>query len=727
MVIVVIAFVSILVSLILYTTLINYQIKAADLRNKRSFYTAEHALEEIKAGLEQDVSWALGGAYLSVMEDYAQYTDEQRSEEFQSMYVESLRSRLKGDTDKVYNLAYLTAFLQDTAWIDGEEEDAGTGAKLTAKGTDGHYHEDTGLLLAYEDAVVLKDLMVTYLDEKGNVSRIRTDIRLQVPNMTFNESFKLPDILSYCVIANRKLDATASTDSTLSGSVYGGSEGMVFSGKTTLNNADLIVTDGEVLVEGTGTVQFASDTKLWAQGIDMQGKTLNLLGNSYIQDDLTINNSHTQVTIAGDYYGYGYGEAQTPKNNSAILINGTNTSLNMSDVSHLFLAGHAYIGTNLVADGTIPEGEYGWDNTPIQMGESLAAKSDQLAYLVPIECLWVNKEDGKSLAHSNPIPEADINGFTSQGATEFDASKVPAKYAEAMNYVDGFKTVYRNDSGIKMIYYYFTFSTEQKANRFFSAYYAADKEQMDQYLKIYLSDYQSPNRALEVNIAGNMFTMVNGQYVLKEGENDADDVTERKIESDTYAETYTQLCTTLSRTEPTDAEKNIKADSGLFYNIIDKNELEKLIDPTKGANYGSGPYLFLDEEGKTRVVVVNNVSSTYVIDSLTAHDINWEDVRILLATGDVKLSGSLTYKGIVIAGKEVALEGGIGLESDSKGVSEAMQAYIQPAGETEESSKIMAVNLFVDGSYTFADTEDIGITGEVRTDELVVFENWNKE
>ena len=87
MVLVAIAFVAILVSLILYTTMINYQIKVADLRNKRSFYTAEHALNEIKAGLEQDVSRAFGRAYLYVMENYSQYSDEERGDEFAREYL----------------------------------------------------------------------------------------------------------------------------------------------------------------------------------------------------------------------------------------------------------------------------------------------------------------------------------------------------------------------------------------------------------------------------------------------------------------------------------------------------------------------------------------------------------------------------------------------------------------------------------------------------------------
>lgn len=58
-VIIAVSLVGILGMLILYIALSNFQMKITDLKGKDSFYTAERALEEIRAGLQEDVGDAM--------------------------------------------------------------------------------------------------------------------------------------------------------------------------------------------------------------------------------------------------------------------------------------------------------------------------------------------------------------------------------------------------------------------------------------------------------------------------------------------------------------------------------------------------------------------------------------------------------------------------------------------------------------------------------------------
>lgn len=892
-VIITIAFIGILVSMLMYITFMNFKIKTADVKNKNSFYTAENALEEIKAGLQGEVSEAMGSAYLDIMQNYGIYSDDERSENFEWSYMTALRDKLKvPGTDNYYQVSVLTGYLQETAWNEATQ----TGAKISAEDA------DKGVLLMLEDGVVLKDVTVTYVSADGNVSRIETDIRLALPEVSFNESFKLPDILSYCLIANNNLQVNSGSN-TFVGSAYGGRNGIQINNNSVVNvsKADLLVTDQTVTINGGSTLVIAEDCNLWAENIVVDSSNLDLGGTAYIGDDLTIDGSYSKVTIRNTYYGYGYGdyggsasvgvtesllaatleemdgglltasmdygtvdysgiatdaleldpkfgffknkdgsitvyvqdftqthgqtgdkgkdqddisdnitpmlhlrvydetqqykpalgelpfmttlkpdptlgdnyyscvipraseeaviyfhytyypydtkvrsdsgvlatvvagipskepeeEVEKPEiiepdtqdpvdesaaKNSAILINGLHTTLDMSAVQRLYLAGNAFINTA----GTVTVNGTEQTNKSVFMGESLAIKSDQLAYLVPSECLWVL--DGESLCNMNPVPVDLLATYSSQGAKEVSlGSKSDVLGVALGNYAQNYQKVYRVVDGAKLVYYYLNFATEEDANEFFEAYYKADKDRMDAYLKVYVETLKLPvDSMLRVNLAGNVFGMENGKFVLNEATAATDNNSELKLESDGYANTFSQLCTTLSRVEPTTAQTSEKNANGIFYNIVDRTELNNLV-PTVG-----GVETVYNNSGDVGAVIVNNAGgSTY---QMTADDsVNWDEIRILLASGDVIADHN--FKGIIIAGGTIYVQGGITIEYDSDGVSEAMQIDTF----LDDGTASTVVNLFVEGNYVYNGDESLVGGALVKTADLVRYENWSKE
>ena len=77
----------------------------------------------------------------------------------------------------------------------------------------------------------------------------------------------------------------------------------------------------------------------------------------------------------------------------------------LNELKNLTLAGNSYISLTKANDGITSED--GVSNTGVQdvmMGQSIAVKSDQLAYLVPALCIGVDAS-GKTVLNgaSNPI------------------------------------------------------------------------------------------------------------------------------------------------------------------------------------------------------------------------------------------------------------------------------------------------------------------------------------
>ena len=59
MIIVIIAFIAILVSVLMFVSFSGYQMRVVDRRGKDNFYTAETVLDEINVGLQGEISGAL--------------------------------------------------------------------------------------------------------------------------------------------------------------------------------------------------------------------------------------------------------------------------------------------------------------------------------------------------------------------------------------------------------------------------------------------------------------------------------------------------------------------------------------------------------------------------------------------------------------------------------------------------------------------------------------------
>ena len=213
MVLVAIAFVSIMGSMVMYSTFYNYKMKVIDRSAKDSFYSADLAMDEVKAGLQMVVTDAFSDAYIDTLEQYGDIEEIDLNEYMLTAYKNRIIDFLELETDsQKYQISILQGFLTQPA---------------DNKGEMGAYVESsTCEMLPYTDGIRLKDVCLTYTDEEGYVSIIETDFLLPYPNLGLGATYEFPDIDEYCLIANEKLVAKKGTLSTnnrvvMSGGVYG--------------------------------------------------------------------------------------------------------------------------------------------------------------------------------------------------------------------------------------------------------------------------------------------------------------------------------------------------------------------------------------------------------------------------------------------------------------------------------------------------------------------------
>lgn len=333
-VIIAVSFIGILGLLVLYMALSNFQMKITDLKGKDSFYTAERAIEEIRVGLQEDVGNSMSEAYIKVLETYDKdenstdvVLDKQRQNDFINEFIKKLANRLKKDSDQSkYDLDYLKKYL------DMKINENETLIVTTPSNKEPVMTKDN------KNGILLKNLKVIYVDPKGYASVIETDIRLGIPKVQFPTPSTLPDLMNMIVVAGKGIICEGG-NTTISGSIYSGilqdindntileknpyTSIWVKSGANLdIQSGDKIVSAGEIYMEPNASFTSEAGVTLWAQGVKLSSAQVNLLGTTYLSDDLTIESgSGSRVTVQGEYYGYGYPESARSSLNNYMYDN----------------------------------------------------------------------------------------------------------------------------------------------------------------------------------------------------------------------------------------------------------------------------------------------------------------------------------------------------------------------------------------------------------------------
>lgn len=370
-----VAFVAILASVVMSSTITNYKLKTMNYKSKKTFYSAESAMEEIHAGLSSACYDELEKEYLKAITRLSSYgvtdsneANDEANEDLRRGYLDAVRLLVTayGKPPEWKLEDYLTEFLTDK-----------TNASVISVGD----------VTSDVTSVTINDIVVQFKEsETDYFSTVAVDLVMEFPNVKFdfiNDRNTLKTYLDYCLIGMKGIEAGNNSSSSIAGGAFAGNFGGM--GGLTVNNGSrldfieglcstVLVSESDINVKGTVNV---TNGKIWGVNINIgdkitsKGGVLNFADGSdtyaYVQDDLNFIGSGSSAFLGSNYYGFGYSD-NTKGSSSAIVINGEKSSLDISHLNRMLLGGRAYI--NIGSDGYMT-------------GDSIGLKGSQEVYLVP--------------------------------------------------------------------------------------------------------------------------------------------------------------------------------------------------------------------------------------------------------------------------------------------------------------------------------------------------------
>lgn len=726
LVITTIALVSILVTVILAMSLMNLQMKTVNKNATDNFYDAESALDEIRTGLQQEVSLAASAAYVEVMTRYSEtnYQDSQRLTIFNAKYKEKLWASLEDPSDTtIYSIAKLTDYISTAQKYNNATK---TGAKIN--------NVDSGLTPIFaltSQGLVLKNVDVTYHGVDNYVSEIQTDIVLGYPEMDFTQPATVPDVLKYCLVGNTSIISNAGTI-TVDGNVYAGVDGLICNNADnfTIQEKNTVITKGNLLLNSGSVFHGSSKVELWANDIIANNNTqLKVMGTTYVADDLEVTGS-AKIDLNGEYYGYGNPitakvaeskEAQTTQTeiednpsaySSSIIVNGISTSgktnLYMSGLTKLVLAGNAYIGNHTM------------------MGESLSVKSNQIAYMVPEAYL----------------PIGETNPSTNNNLT-IDMTGLAADCGAA-----GYNKMTNASTGLT--YYFMNFSNAKAATTYFDNYYDSSTasgqlhiKRRNQYLSFYINDSKLTIRQstkFEKDLNGNILIWdENGIYSVD------DTIAENATDISGDSSSYYYKKETGWQDMYAAYGINLTSDYGALKNNsnkMNKDVFENLVLIGDGSSDGllklmqenPGKVVFSYSEGSGTDAVTyearayNNAATSPVeVKPTLIHPDANTTVCMIIATGDVKVTTD--FSGIIIAKGTITIEPAAGVSASIQSDTDSVAKLINYGTYSNISGTTFSLfDYMVDaGEYTGNISGSGSTENLVDFADLVTYANWIKE
>lgn len=521
---------------------------------------------------------------------------------------------------------------------------------------------------------------------------------------------------------------------------------------------------------GEGSVFDTKGAELWAQNLTLNSADAELNGTINLKDDLTLAGRNSTAVLKGEYSGFGYyagssdaGSGGTgggagdgdedddadaninpyssPDASSAIVINGRESTLDLSGLQRMTISGRAYVATayNAKTDTSATEDEKK-NKANVMMGESVAVKSNQLIYLVPGEALGCKIEKDGKVGDSefgcnpltleqyeeiiqNPDKYVLLDGDKQIAALGYQPLK---DYIAQENVAGGVSAyvpeiIFSQTNAGPLIYCYLRFPDEDAANRYFRDYYDVNTESVDRYTQLYAKDIKMADNLLYLYIAGNMLAYEGEEKwsVVNSFDSDGTDTQAKKI-SNIKAEEFNSLSVKLVRTanQLTDAELGRTA----FPNIIDELEVENVLDANGGVNE---VLIETQDPGHTAAMVLTK-KDEYIVGSSTP-----SNVKIIVSLGNVTVRKD--FKGLVVAKGNITVAAGahVTLEPlDVATLSDVLRTkVVQLSTDNGHEHDYYLMNVFTDGlNYAYSGNAAFEEqSARVSMVDLISYERWTKK
>ena len=671
-VLVTMTFIVVLASVLLYLSLVNMQMKKMDKGSKTNFYSAEAIMEEIRAGVQTSVSDAIKKAYSKVLVSYNTLNEAEQKEKFTRSFYEELYNTTRAQQPLFesggagYNADLLITYVSQPG-----------GAEVGGSGSVTRETDENGMVAS----ISMKGVSVKYV-AAGFETTVTSDIRIKTPPLPYTTTdFTQTPAPNFAIIAKGLLQQPAGAGTvSVSGCAYASGLAVGGAGNTfNVENADDFVLAGPVEVSG-GTLNVSLNSALWAGNIrlDAAGSVV-LAGDTYVANDLNLAGNGTQAILSGRYFGYGDGYAEVkpplekkpdPDFSSAILINGRDTLLDMSSplMRALVLAGRGYVDYN------------GGDNSTVLTGESIAVKSNQLAYLLP--------ESSLKGGISNPHVFADnpSNDDFIEKCIDLDPALAQYGITDPAAHI---QYIRKNIGTTSLVYFCMKFPTTDKANAYFRDYYNTHSETIQKYMDIYSNGILLYNKATK-NLAGEAFTFDGTEVgpVI-----DGSGVAPKSVEG--VKTSCSNLKVTLSRID----QVHDGATNAYDY-FVDAAQLAGV--------FGTQIY---STNGIPRAAVTNG---SYTISADTPATIS-----LVIASGDVTVLRDFT--GLIISGGAVTLYGSV--TTDSGLVGDALKSL-----KNDDDNDLLYTYYYLNPRHispmnSNSNDSDVGVW---NLNALVTYQNWKK-
>lgn len=625
-VIIAMLFVIALGSALLYMAYVGYSVSIAERGEAGGFYSADSEMNKIVTGIQGLVSESLIPAYTETLTDYAKGTVTDPQKVLSGKLTDRLcrlTSPANGLSSPLLsenggNFSYSVSAL--ASFLDGISSKINDDGSVTVSLANG----GTALLKGSEKVeksidengfgcLRLKGINLIFTSADGYETSISSDIKINIPDF-FSAASSSADAGGYALIAEKGISRSSGGKSVITGNIFAGGNGIVVDG----NGNGLVFKSGNVCAKGgikaVNGANFdfsAPDNELWTDEIRLgsgeTGASAKFDGKVYVSGDLIFAGKNSSAVLKGEYFGFG---SAADGKGSAILVNAQKSKLDISQLDRMTLAGVSYIdisGAGLTSGGN----SY---SAPIIMGQSLATKADQLAYLLPPECLLNYFANPCVLKESDSNPNELAAPLWDENAVlwKINGSDRTLKYYLGTGGEKG-KVIplYSSGSGgnsDKIAYIFIVFKDRGAASEYFKDYFAAYPQSIEQYADLYLSD-----------LSGNAKNVIASGSTFYNSEGD-------------------KLCLYVS--DKTVLTGNL---STRYRNKI--SPLDKYAYREKVYALGNSSLSF-EKDGKEVAVVSGK---DYVFTGAN------NDLKLIVSAGDVTLNGS--FSGMVIAGGTVNIRG----------------------------------------------------------------------
>jgi hypothetical protein len=384
-----------------------------------------------------------------------------------------------------------------------------------------------------------------------------------------------------------------------------------------------------------------------------------------------------------------------------------------------------------------------WSNETVNLGESIEVKSNQIAYLVPPECIGVQNHTDV-LIGKNPMTAQDYvnlmdyadntSMYPNFEIVDFDKTisginKKLKNYNSGTTAKDpGYQKVFVQVGGDTMVYFYVDF-TPENTSQYFKDYYSAHQSSLEGYMKQYAKTLKTGNSMSRLMLAGNMVqssVTTGGKIDIKSYGNNglplttSTEINELRAEELAYQQQFRALCSSL--TTDFSGLSNEQKGHDVFYNLIKNTAFSGIkrepADPTVfSATYGSGTGAI-----DIKAIVIDNENSTAVDKTFVYNGTgNQQGTCLILASGDVRISKD--FNGTVIAKGNIVVDQGVTIRGNREHLRRILQVQATPSTET------ILKHFFNDvDSYVAQDSTRVSsTTGYVDYSQNISYVNWSKE